>query len=171
MAAIVAVIVAIIVGGLVTPRDHVVSRSVLIPDSVDAVWNTVRDFGRYGEWRTELEDSSLIDPEQPQIRWRETSTRGSVAFGVTEERAPNRLVARILDEDLPFSGEWSWQLTAEGSGTRVTITERGSVPNPIFRFIASHFIGFTKSMDGYLSALARQHRVATPRIDPATPPL
>lgn len=158
MAAIAAVVVAVIVGGLVTPREHHVARAVTIPASPDAVWATIRDFARYDEWRTELEHADVIDVEQPQPRWRETSTRGSVSFGVTLEEAPHRLVVRILDEDLPFTGEWTWHVRADGDGTRVTIAERGSVSNPVFRFIAAHFMGYTRSLDGYLRALAARHQ-------------
>jgi uncharacterized membrane protein len=169
MAAIAAVVVAVIVGGLVTPRDHSVARAVVIPASAESVWATIRDFARYDEWRNELEGAEVVDTDQPQPRWRETSTRGSVTFGVTHDEAPLRLVVRILDEDLPFTGEWTWELRTEGAGTRVTITERGSVPNPLFRFIAAHFVGYTRSLDAYLRALAARHQAPNVMIIDATP--
>lgn len=158
MGAIAAVVVAVIVGGLATPRDHAVARAVVLNAPLADVWSTVRNVARYHEWRHELEHAELVDTEQPQPRWRETSTRGSVTFGITRDEAPHTLAARILDEDLPFSGEWTWSLRAEGNGTRVTITELGSVPNPVFRFIAAHFMGYTRSLDTYLTALAQHHQ-------------
>lgn len=157
MAAIAAVIVAVIVGGLVTPRDHAVARTVRVPAAPGDVWHTVRNVGAYSDWRHEIEHAEVIDADQPQVRWRETSTRGSVSFGVTREDAPHTMSARILDDDLPFTGEWTWHVAADGTGTRVAITERGSVSNPVFRFIGAHFIGYTKSIDAYLSALAAHH--------------
>jgi hypothetical protein len=167
MGAIAAVVVALLVGGLVTPRDHVVARSIILPTAPDTVWHTIRDFARYADWRDELEGVALVDPEQPQPRWRETSTRGSVTFGVTLDEPPRRLAARILDDDLPFTGEWTWQVTPDGDGARITITERGSVGNPLFRFIAAHFLGHTRSLDGYLGALARRHGVHRVTINDA----
>lgn len=154
MSAIVAVILALIVGGLATPRHHAVARATTLPVGPEAVWNVIRDVARYAEWRHDLERADLVDTDQPQTRWRETTTRGSITFGVSTDDAPHRLVARILDEDLAFTGEWTWQLHRDGDGTRVTITERGSVGNPIFRFIGAHFIGHTKTIDRYLQALA-----------------
>ncbi len=155
MSAMVAVVLAILVGGLVTPRKHVASRTITLRATQDLVWATVHDVARYGDWRHELEDASVIDTEQPQLRWRETSTRGSVTFGATVDDPPHRFAARMLDDDLPYSGEWTWQIDAEGDDTRVTITERGEVGNPIFRFIGAHIIGYTRSIDTYLNGLAR----------------
>lgn len=154
MGTIVAIVLAIIVGGLATPREHTVARSIVLPVSMDRVWQTIHDVGNYNAWRHELEDAEIVDTNQPQLRWRETSTRGSVTFGVTADEPPQRFAARILDEDLPFSGEWTWRLDTDGSTTRVSITERGAVGNPLFRFFAAHVMGYTKSLDGYLSALA-----------------
>ena len=169
MAAIVAMVLALIVGGLVTPRDHVVARRIRLRDPRSAVWATIRDFGRYGEWRHELEFAEVIDADQPQPRWRETSTRGSVAFGVTGETPSERLVAKILDDDLPFSGEWTWSLRDDAGGTEVSITERGTVRNPVFRFIGAHLIGYTSSIDRYLKALAERHGEPGLAISDATP--
>lgn len=169
MGAIVAVVVAILVGGLVTPRTHVASRAVTFRATPDRVWQTIHDVANYGEWRNELEDVSVVDSEQPQLRWRETSTRGSVTFGVTLDEPPRRFAARILDDDLPYSGEWTWQLDADGDGTRVTITERGEVGNPIFRFIGAHLIGYTRSIDTYLKGLALHLGDARATIRDAAP--
>jgi hypothetical protein len=154
MAAIAAVVVAVVVGGLATPKAHIASRSILIRAPQQTVWTNVRDVAQYAEWRLELESVELVDPELPGVRWREISTNGSVTFGSTEDIAPTRFTAVVLDDDLPWTGSWSWDLNAEGDATRVTVTERGEVANPIFRFIGTHFIGFTKTMDRYLKALA-----------------
>jgi hypothetical protein len=42
------------------------------------------------------------------------------------------------------------------TGTRVTITERGEIYNPIFRFVARFFLGYTATMDATLRALSTQ---------------
>ena len=155
MGAMVAVVLALLVGGLVTPRKHVASRSILLRVAPELVWSTVHDVARYAEWRHEIEDSSVVDAEQPQLRWREISTRGSVTFGVIVDQPPHRLAARILDDDLPYAGEWTWQVDVVADGTRVTITERGEIGNPIIRFFGAHLTGYTRSIDMYLNGLAR----------------
>jgi hypothetical protein len=62
-------------------------------------------------------------------------------------------VARIADTDLPFGGTWTYELKPEGAGTRVTITERGEVYNPIFRFMSRFVLSQTATMEKYLAAL------------------
>lgn len=154
MGTIVAIVVAVIVGGLATPRDHTAGRSIVVPGTPDRVWSVARGVEHYADWRHELEDVAVVTDDPNQIRWREISTRGSLTFGITTDEPPHRFVARILDEDLPFSGEWVWELTTEGDDTRVTITERGRISNPVFRFLRAYVLGHTRSIDSYLRALA-----------------
>lgn len=160
MGTIVAILVAVIVGGLATPRDHVAGRSMVVPVALDRVWQIVRDIEHYADWRHELEDVAVVTDDPTQVRWREISTRGSLTFGITTDEPPHRFVARILDEDLPFSGEWLWELVADGDHTRISITERGRINNPVFRFIRTHISGHTRSIDSYLRALATHLGVA-----------
>ncbi len=169
LGAIAALVIAMLVGGLVTPRQHTLARSVVLPATRETVWQTIRDVGRYAEWRHDLEFAEVVDTDQPQPRWRETNTRGSVTFGITREAAPTTMVAVILDEDLPIEGEWTWTVTPEGDATRVTITERGSIKNPLIRFIAAHFVGYHRSMDSYLTALARHLGAPRAAITNGTP--
>lgn len=158
MAGITAIVIALLVGGLVTPQHHEVSRELLLPDADhERVWDTVRRVDLYATWRDDVRDSVLVDVEQPQVRWRETSRRGSMTFGIVHEDAPHAMTARILDDDLPFSGEWRWHLHADNGGIRIQITESGDVHNPVYRFLGAHVIGFTRSIDAYLAALARHH--------------
>ncbi|MEI6739417.1 MAG: SRPBCC family protein [Gemmatimonadaceae bacterium] len=169
MGAIAALVIALLVGGLVTPRVHTLARTVVVPRAAAETWAVIREVGRYADWRHDLEFAEVVDTDQPQPRWRETSTRGSVTFGITRDVAPTTMVAVILDEDLPIEGEWTWTVTPEGDGTRVTITERGSIKNPIIRFIAAHLLGYHRSMDTYLRALAQHLGVARPEPVDGTP--
>ncbi len=70
-----------------------------------------------------------------------------------EAREPELLRARIADPDLPFGGTWIYELKPEGAVTRLVITERGEVYNPIFRFVSRYIIGHTAAIDGFLAAL------------------
>ena len=155
MALIVAIVLALVVGGLVTPREHEATRSRVYTASTDQVWNAVRDVANYAAWREDMIDSELVQGsgDAPHVQWREISSGGTVTFGIVEELPPTRMVARVLDEDLPWGGTWTWEVSPAANGARLTITERGYVNNPIFRFIGTHFIGFNKTIDSYLRAL------------------
>ena len=164
MGFIAAVVIALVVGGLATPREHVVSRTTTLRAQPDRVRQLIRDVAAYDKWRDDLIEVEIVDPHEPGLRWREISTGGSVLFGMTEDEPPTRFAAEVLDEDIPWGGAWTWELEPSDEGTRLTITERGFVGNPIFRFIGTHFIGFTGSIDKFINAVARQLGEAKPRI-------
>ena len=132
MAAIAAVAIALVIGGLATPREHVVTRGMVLPDAPDVVFAAVHD----------------------------SIQHGSMSFSVTEEHAPRRLVADRLDDNLQPDGTWTWSLEPEGAGTRITISQRASVGNPIVRFLGA-FTGYKRHVDRYLRELAE--RVGSPR--------
>lgn len=78
-------------------------------------------------------------------------------LAVTAFEPPHRLVLEIVATDLPYSGNWTWEITPSGSGALVTVTERGVVDNPIFRFLSRFVFGQTATMEAYLKALGRRH--------------
>jgi ribosome-associated toxin RatA of RatAB toxin-antitoxin module len=155
--ALVAVVALI---GALLPQGHVASRSRTFAHPAERVFNAISDARRYPEWRPGMRNVTMLS-EQP-LRWREDATTGKVEFEVTESQGPRRQVVTIVSKDLPFGGRWEYDLAPDGNGTRLTITERGEVYNPIFRFMARFIFGYTKTMDDYLAALdtylARQPR-------------
>ena len=75
---------------------------------------------------------------------------------VESAEPPKRMVARIVDQDLPFGGRWEYDIVPDGpDASRVTITERGWVSNPIFRFVSRFVMGHTATLDAYLRALGK----------------
>jgi hypothetical protein len=58
------------------------------------------------------------------------------------------------------------EVAAYGSSeTRVTITERGWVSNPLFRFVSRFIMGQTSSMETYLRSLGKHFgRATTPTV-------
>jgi hypothetical protein len=77
----------------------------------------------------------------------------SPAYEVVESTPPQRLVVRIADPDLPFGGTWTYELTSQGTGTGLVITERGEVYNPIVRFVARFVFSHIATIRKYLAAL------------------
>ena len=62
---------------------------------------------------------------------------------------------RIVDDEQPFGGTWTWEIEPAASGSRLTITENGFVKSPIFRVMGAVFFSPTATMDAYLRALAK----------------
>lgn len=59
--------------------------------------------------------------------WPEFGKNVAISYRVTESVPPRRLVTRIAEHNLQFSGTWTYELGPDGPGTRLTITERGEV--------------------------------------------
>jgi hypothetical protein len=86
-------------------------------------------------------------------RWREHTGSESLGFEMNSSSPPTRLVTRITDEGIPFGGGWTFELAPARDGTSLTITERGSVYNPLFRFVSRFVMGHTKTIDEYAADL------------------
>ena len=70
-----------------------------------------------------------------------------------EDVPPRKLVVRIADRGLPFGGAWTFDITPQGSGSELRITEDGEVYNVIFRFMARFIFGYTTTIETYLKDL------------------
>ena len=123
-----AIVLVVAIVGWLLPRDHMASRSATFHARPEVVF--------------------------PLIASLEIGKQDDVPIALVEQHAPDRVVTRIADPNLPFGGTWTFELTPEAAGTRVTITERGYVTNPIFRAISRFVIGHEASMASYLRELA-----------------
>ncbi len=152
IAAVLVVTIAIVIGvGYALPQNHVVSRTISVPAPPDEVFAAIWNVDRYPNWRRDVQRVEVLglDP----VRWRELSGGDTITYEVAERRRPELLTVRIADPDLPFGGTWTYELAPEGSGTRLTITERGEVYNPFFRFMSRFVFGHTASIDRFAAAL------------------
>lgn len=125
LAALVLIVAAV---GMLLPRDHVASRTTTLRAGPDMVF--------------------------PLLASLELGRRDDVPIAIVEARAPVHLVTRIADPSLPFGGTWTFMLTPAGRGTRLTITERGYVSNPIFRVVSRVVLGHDATLKAYLRELA-----------------
>jgi uncharacterized protein YndB with AHSA1/START domain len=151
---VVAAILLVVAIGALLPRDHVASRTARIPAPAGAVWSAITDPAGFPQWRHDVTRVELL-PDAPTGRsWREYSKNGAITMVVDTADPPRRLVGRIADKHLPFGGSWEYRIVPDGAAaSQVTITERGSVYNPIFRFVSRFVMGHTATIDAYLRAL------------------
>lgn len=169
LGAVVAVIA--LLGGRL-PVGHVASRSVVIGESTDEVFKTITDFGSAPTWRSGLKTVTVTtDSTTGKRRVTEQSSNGTMTMEVEQLVPPNRLVMRIVGEDLPYGGVWVYALEPQGNTTRITITEHGEVYNPIFRFIAKYIMGHNGTMDTYLTDLGRKFGSEVTPADAAPVPI
>lgn len=151
LAGLAALVVLVAVIGYFLPQGHVASRQATYRAPAGDVFAAISDVARYGEWRKDVEHVEVLSAD-PR-RWKEKGSNGEVTFEVQEARAPERLVVRISDPNLPFGGTWTYELRPVDGATRLVITERGEVYNPIFRFMSRFVFSQTSTIEGFLSAL------------------
>ncbi len=127
--------------GLALPRAHVAARRATFAASRDDVWRAL-----------------TVLAARPS----------KIPYEIVEDRPRERRISRIADDTLPFGGRWIFELVADGTGTRLTITEDGFVRNPVFRFLSKTVFSHTATLEKFLADLAAQLGVPA-RPEPAEP--
>jgi len=141
--------------GSLLPKAHVASRSILLRRSPPDVYAVVRDFGSAPKWRADVKRMEVEASPGGPIYFREEGKHGTVNYELVEDVPAQRMVTRIRDTDLGYSGQWTYSFTPENGGTRMTIREDGEVSNVLFRFMSRYIFGQTSTIDAYLMSLAR----------------
>jgi uncharacterized protein YndB with AHSA1/START domain len=161
------VVVAGIIAGLVLlagivaligsrlPREHVASRSVLLHRSPPEVYAVVRDFASAPKWRADVTQVDVETQPDGSVYFREVGSNDTVNYELVEDVPAERMVTKIRDTDLGYSGQWTYTFAAENGGTRLTIREDGVVSNIFFRLMSRYVFGHTATLDSYLAAVAR----------------
>ena len=139
--------------GYALPQGHIASVEAQLSAAPERVFARISNPAGYREWRNDITSVQVLKSEP--LTWREVAGGDTVTFEVVESRPLERLVVRIADPDLPFGGTWTYELRPQGAGTALTITERGEVYNPVFRFVSHFFMSKTATMEKFLEALKR----------------
>ena len=153
---VVAVLVVVAIG-YALPKSHVAAVSARYAAPPDSLWATLTDVAAFPRWRNDLARVELLPDENGQRGWREHGKNDVITYRVVTSDPPRRLVTRIDDETLPFGGTWTYELAPADGGTRLTITERGEVYNPIFRFVSRFVLGYAGTMTRVLRAIGAKH--------------
>jgi hypothetical protein len=156
VAVVFALILAVLVIGALLPKSHLASRQIILHRSPDEVYQTVRDFSAAPSWRPDLERVEMIATADNHVRFREHGEQGGITYDLIEDRPGEKIVTRIADLDLGYSGAWTYTFTKEVESTRVQITESGEVSNILFRFLSRFVFGHTGTMEKYLTALGKK---------------
>ena len=138
------------------PKAHVASRSILLHQSPQEVYAVVRDFGSAPQWRSDVKQMEVEAPQGGPVYFREVGKNGTVNYELVEDVPAQRMVTRIRDTDLGYSGQWTYLFAPENGGTRVTIREDGEVSNVLFRFMSRYVFGHTATIDSYLTSLSKR---------------
>lgn len=146
----------VLITGALLPRQHRVSRELFLRSSPADAYAVLRDFAGAPGWRKNLTRVEILEPVDGRLRFREHAKDGAVTYELVEDAPNKKMVTRIVDRDLGYSGSWTYELTTERNGTRLRITEDGDVSNVFFRFMSRFVFGHTKTIETYLADLGRK---------------
>lgn len=157
--------------GRAQPADHASTVTAEVPAGPDEVMALLTAFDRRPEWRPHVERIARIaDGEGGRPVWRELDPSGDrFDFVVAEVGADTLSLHTAHPEDIGMVATWTWTVTpGEGRGSRITLTERGTVDNEFFRGYWALADGQYRAIEedlaalsaalGGTSALARQNR-------------
>ncbi len=165
LGALVALVAVIAIVGALLPRDHTATRAAQFRQPPTALFAVVRDFAALPSWRGDLKSVELVPARDGLVCYREVSRHGPITYVVREERAAERLVLEIADDNLPYGGRWTFEFrVAPNGGAEMRITEHGFVKNVIFRFLAHFVFGYTATMESYLRDLAKKFGEPAPQF-------
>lgn len=155
LGAVVTLAAAVGIVGMILPREHVAAVQIRLVQPPQQVFDVIADVSGAVQWRSDLQDVEILTADERPQQWRERTDWGSVVMAVEEFQPPARLVTRIDDPDQPFGGRWIFDLSATNGSTLLTITERGEVYNPFFRFMSRFVFGHYQALETYARDLAK----------------
>ena len=147
---IVLLIVIIVVAGYSLPVGHTATISETINAPLNAVWEKISQPSTFNTWRKGIKAVEIISPDE----WLEVDKYGKkLPIKVVSTTPPYSLSTMINSTNLPFGGEWHYQLKPVNDATEITIREDGKVYNPVFRFLSKFVMGHTYTIKQYLKEL------------------
>jgi len=153
LSALVLVVLAVVVIGMLLPKQHLVSRRASYRATPEELYALIA--GPQG-WRPDvLHEEAVADDGGRELRREKTRNGETIDYELLDGMPARSIKRRIATENLPYSGSWTFSLQPNGEATTVRITESGEVYNPLFRFVSRFVLGQTRTMDAYLLALAK----------------
>ena len=104
--------------GASLPVAHTATLEARFDAPPDSVWHAIVDVAAYPSWRTDVESVELLSDGGAPLAWREAAGGDRVSYVAEEMRRPQRFVARISDEGLPYGGRWIYSLAPDGDERR-----------------------------------------------------
>ncbi len=149
-------ILLVVLVGYTLPVEHVAARVIVLHQKPAEVFSLISNFKDEPSWRNDVQQVELLPDQDGHARFREKSAHSALTMLVLEAAPPLRMVTQIDGKNLPFGGRWIFEIIPDAAGCRLNITERGEIYNPVFRFVSRFFIGYTGTLNSYLSNVARK---------------
>lgn len=138
------------------PPSHRVALSHTFAAPPEVIWSVMTNIDAFPSWRAGVKRIERLPDRNGYPTWIEEGRSGRLTVTFERMDRPRLLVGRIADPKLPFGGTWTYEVTPDGNGSRLTITENGEVYNPLFRFAARFIFGYEATIRAYISSLEKR---------------
>ena len=137
--AVVALLLVLWLLGRGLPEGHEISATLHLAKSREEVWGVLADTAAIPSWDRGVDRVERLPDRDGHEVWRWTMGRNAMVLEMTRSEAPLLLVRTIADEAKFFSGDWTYELSAERSGCALKLTEHGrvhvAIPRAMMRYM------------------------------------
>lgn len=121
------------------PEGHVISSTLRVARPPDEVFGLLSDTAAIPTWDKGVDRVERLADRDGHETWRWHMGRNAMVLSITQRTPPTTLVRTIADEAKFFSGDWTYVLRPEGSGTALELTEHGrvhvAIPRAMMRYL------------------------------------
>jgi hypothetical protein len=149
-------ILVVVAVGYMLPVQHEAARSITLREKPEDVFALISDVKNQATWWPDVQSVEMLPDQDGHVTFREKTAQGAITMMVMESTPPQRMVTQIVGKDLPFGGQWVFEIFPAGDSCQLNITEHGEVYNPVFRFVSRFLIGYTGTMNSFLKSVARK---------------
>lgn len=143
MAGLAATAIAILVGGLVTPAEYTVHRTITLAASPARVLEALREVESWPVWTERALNVGI----------REDAAGGNE---LDRSAVSGRLRLEVTGDENRCDGAFDFVVRLDGTGSMVECTEAGRIRDPLRRFLRTHVIGLAGNANAALRCLAEQ---------------
>lgn len=135
------------------PREHTITRNLVLSQPRERVWNVLTNYAAQPEWHPDIEEVIRLEGDESWTRWRELHSRDVVKqVHVVQSTPPRNIVWGFREEHGFFEGQWNVDLADEADATRIEITQRLTLDSAWARLLAL-IVRRSAAIDLYLGAL------------------
>ncbi len=143
MAGIAATAIAMLVGGLVTPAEYTVHRTISLAASPARVLEALREVESWPVWTERALNVGI----------REDASSGN---DLDHSAVSGTLRLEVIGDENRREGAFDFVVRPDGAGSAVECTETGRIRDPLRRFLRTHVIGLAGNANAALRCLAEQ---------------
>ncbi len=139
--------------GAATPRGHTASSAADYHQPADSLYAAIADLEHAPRWRSDLTGTRRLPDREGHAVWEQQAKDGAWQIEIREARPPSRFVSAVADTSHGFGGTWTFVVEPLPNGARVTVTEVGTIDNPMVRLLAHRFFDLRASQQTFLRDL------------------